>query len=321
QLEPLPNEQILLFVKLEQLDDFAQVFDMFWVDLVPSLSLVKVLTTAPPPLDIHVPLADCIQSRNLRMDRDRTLGSHRVRNGDYILVGKEHKGGKPVIYLFSPLPVSNIRVQLSLVKVWRFSAIYPPAPINLPPDESLGGSITWTVDTRPDGSLFDRLTNREVSYLFWEAHTNPRPPVSPTTQFTELVAFDPARPTVHPSNSALLPFDKVTGYIDDALLAMELHTEARTSFITYWLPNLSKHTHIALRFLPQDQYEASAPFQITPAPEITTRVFMLFMGVRESDLGAWVPAQEWSRIVGVDRAKAKDASLFRVLEWGGMEIQ
>ncbi|KAG8721305.1 hypothetical protein FRC11_002943, partial [Ceratobasidium sp. 423] len=187
-------------------------------------------------------------------------------------------------------------------------------------------SISWTVDTRPDGSLFGRLTNREVAYLFREAHTNPQPPISPpTTPSAELVTFDPARPTIHPSNSALLPFDKVTGYIDDALLAMELHTEARTSFITYWLPKLSKHTHIALRFLPQNQYEASAPLQITPAPEITTRVFMLFMGVRESDLGAWVPArvpaQEWSRIVGVDRAKAKDASLFRVLEWGGMEIQ
>ncbi|KAG8680775.1 hypothetical protein FRC11_002014 [Ceratobasidium sp. 423] len=91
---------------------------------------------------------------------------------------------------------------------------------------------------------------------------------------------------------------------------MELHAEARTSFITYWLPNLSKHTHIALRFLPQDQYEASAPLHVIPAPNITTRVFMLFMGVQEVDLGAWkaaqVPAQEWSRIVGVDRAKAKD---------------
>ncbi|KAG8735068.1 hypothetical protein FRC11_003471 [Ceratobasidium sp. 423] len=123
----------------------------------------------------------------------------------------------------------------------------------------------------------------------------------------ELVAFDPARPTVLPSNLAVLPFDKVMGYIDDALLAMELHTEARTSFITL------------------DQYEASAPLHITPAPEIMTRMFMLFMGVQESDLGAWetawVPAEEWSRIVGVDTAKAKDASLFCVLEWGGMEIQ
>ena len=58
-------------------------------------------------------------------------------------------------------------------------------------------------------------------------------------------------------------------------------------------------------------------------PEVTTRVFMLFMGVREGELGAWgaarIPAEEWPHIVGVDTAKAKDSSLFRVLEWGGME--
>ncbi|KAG8684721.1 hypothetical protein FRC11_011690 [Ceratobasidium sp. 423] len=223
-------------------------------------------------------------------------------------------GGKPVIYLFSPSAMLDVGVRLSLVKAWSFSAIYPHTPISPPSDDSLGEVITWNVNTRPDGTLFDRLTNPEVAYLFWEARPS-----------TELVAFDPARPTVLPSNSAVLPFNKVTGYIDDALLAMELQAEARTSFITYWLPNLSKHMHIALRFLPQDQYEASAPLHITPAPEITTRVFMLFMGVQESDLGAWetawVSAEEWSRIVGVDTAKAKDASLFRVLEWGGMEIQ
>ncbi|CAE6526558.1 unnamed protein product [Rhizoctonia solani] len=250
-----------------------------------------------------------------RMDESRTLEYHGVENGDEILVLQEQRGGKPVIYLFSSSPVSNVRVQLSLVKAWRFSAIYPPTPINLPSDDSLGEVISWTVDTRPDGSLFDRLTNREVAYLFGK----------PTSPSMELVGFDPTCPTVLPSNSALLPFDKLTGYIDDALLAMELHAEARTSFITYWLPNLSKHTHIALRFLPQDQYEASAPLHITPAPEITTRVFMLFMGVQEGDLGPWetarVPAEEWSRVVGVDTAKAKNTSLFRVLEWGGMEIQ
>ncbi|KAG8679968.1 hypothetical protein FRC11_003090 [Ceratobasidium sp. 423] len=238
------------------------------------------------------------------MDAGRTLEDHGVRNGDNILVLQEQRGGKPVIYLFSPSPVSNVRVQLSLVKAWGFSAIYPPTPIDLPSDDSFGEVISWT-----------------------EAHTNPQPPISPpASPSTELVAFDPACPTILPGDSAVLPFDKVTGYIDDALLAMELHAEARTSFITlYWLPNLSKHMHIALRFLPQDQYEASAPLHITPRPEITTRVFMLFMGVQESDLGAWetawVPAEEWSCIVGVDTAKAKDASLFRVLEWGGMEIQ
>jgi len=45
--------------------------------------------------------------------------------------------------------------------------------------------------------------------------------------------FDPSNPVLTPHNSVLLrvPSD-LTKYLDQALLALELHTEARTSFIT-----------------------------------------------------------------------------------------
>ncbi|CAE7201228.1 unnamed protein product [Rhizoctonia solani] len=373
QLRSVPDHHIQLFVKLEQLDDPAQVLEELWEELVPSLTLVTIVAITPatpptPPVDnlpsnkIRFIVSTCSggrygftvlpkrKIRSLRSTIQRSIGNdlpeegfrlfhnghslgdddtfldHGIEDGDTIDLMGIQRGGKPVIYLFSPSPMLDVQVQLSLVKAWRFSDIYPPTHISSPSDDSLGETISWSVDTRPDGTLFDRLTNREVAYLFWEAHTNPKPPISPpTSPSAELVAFDPACPIISPNNSALLPFDKVTGYIDDALLAMELHVEARTSFITYWLPNLSKHSYIALCFLPQDQYEASAPLRVTPAPEITTRVFMLFMGVEENDLEVWkaatVPAGEWARIVGVDTVKAKNTSLFRVLEWGGMEIQ
>lgn len=68
---------------------------------------------------------------------------------------------------------------------------------------------------------------------------------------------------------------------------------------------------------------------ISPAPDITTRVFMLFQGVNEADLEGWGPAEVraskntdiWRDIVGVDVERAMDVSLFRVLEWGGMEVK
>ncbi|CAE6437761.1 unnamed protein product [Rhizoctonia solani] len=195
--------------------------------------------------------------------------------------------------------------------------------------------ISWTVDAKPDGTLLDRATGREVAYLFWEAYTNPKPPLSPPTTRpgtpteTPNITFNPANPTLLPSESALLPFDKVTGYIDDVLLALGLHTEARTSFITYWLPNLSKHAFIALRFLLQDEYEKAAPLNITPAPDVITRVFMLFGGIEEGQIGQWDEAVTmasrevtvWKDIVGIDVTKVQDKSLFRVLEWGGMEVK
>ncbi|KAG9090128.1 hypothetical protein FRC06_001216 [Ceratobasidium sp. 370] len=179
----------------------------------------------------------------------------------------ERIGGKPVIYLFPPAPMSNIRLTLALVKSWHFSALYPPTTISTPPCKALSQVVSWTVDAKPDGTLFDQRTQREVSYLFWEAQ--------------------------------------------------------------YWLPKFQQHNHIALRFLPQTEYETAAPMDVTPAPDIKTRVFMLFRGIEEGQVGSWAEAQTnatkdpsgWRAVVGVDPEKTRDTKLFRVLEWGGMEIK
>jgi len=101
----------------------------------------------------------------------------------------------------------------------------------------------------------------------------------------------------------------------------------------YWLPDLLKHEYVALRFLSQASYEQAARMRISPVPDVVTRVFMLFRGVAPSDLGLWEQAATrataaedrgatfWARVVGVDSVRASDRALFRVLEWGGMEVK
>jgi hypothetical protein len=161
--------------------------------------------------------------------------------------------------------------------------------------------------------------------------------------------FDPARPSLNPGDSVLLPISEVPGYLDGVLKALALHTEARTSFITlrtlfvltskktdgdlldrYWLPDMLKYEYVALRFVAQDAYEQAAPMRIAPVPDVVTRVFMLFRGVAVGDVGLWEAASAraasdgatfWANVVGVNAARATDSSLFRVLEWGGMEVQ
>jgi hypothetical protein len=96
---------------------------------------------------------------------------------------------------------------------------------------------------------------------------------------------------------------------------------------------LLKHEYIALRFLTQESYEQAAPILVSPTPDIVTRVFMLFRGVAAADVEFWhsmsalAPtaavadgAASWAHVVGVDAARASDRALFRVLEWGGMEV-
>lgn len=90
-----------------------------------------------------------------------------------------------------------------------------------------------------------------------------------------------------------------------------------------------KHEYIALCFIPQDAYEQAAQLRITPVPDVVTRVFMLFRGVAVGELGLWAKARAraavadgafWADVVGVNAARAADSRLFRVLEWGGMEV-
>lgn len=54
---------------------------------------------------------------------------------------------------------------------------------------------------------------------------------------------------------------------------------------------------------------------------------MLFKGIEDEAFNDWAGAQHgendpqrWKDVVGVDVERASDAALFRVLEWGGMEV-
>ncbi|CAE6507122.1 unnamed protein product [Rhizoctonia solani] len=262
-----------------------------------------------------------------------------IKHGSEIRLDEELLLGKPVIYIFSPNLTTNVQVELSLHQSWTFTGIYPLTTVTTTTKDNMPGreSISWVVDAHPGGILWDHGTKREITYLFWEAHPNRKalrsPPLtrssSPVEGPSPSHTFDPESPVVLPGHSAVLSFNKVTGYIDDALLALGLHTEARTSFITYWLPDLSKHAFIALRFLPQQDYEKAAPLDVSPAPQVVTRVFMLFRGVEESQIELWNDSVDmaqkdvsmWRGIVGVDVDQVHDKSLFRVLEWGGMEVK
>jgi hypothetical protein len=89
------------------------------------------------------------------------------------------------------------------------------------------------------------------------------------------------------------------------------------------------HKFVALRFIPQAAYELSAPLDIVPKPDVVTRVFMLFKGVKEECIkDEWPNAVAcvdkavlwWRDVVGVEADRALDPQLYRVLEWGGMEV-
>ena len=72
-------------------------------------------------------------------------------------------------------------------------------------------------------------------YAYTSYRTNPPRPLSPPELLRDtpaLSGFDPSRARLSVDDSVLLPVDEMVAYLDKALAALTLHTEARTSFIT-----------------------------------------------------------------------------------------
>jgi hypothetical protein len=98
----------------------------------------------------------------------------------------------------------------------------------------------------------------------------------------------------------------------------------KDAFRRYWLPSL-EHT---LCFFPQAAYEPDGALEISPVPDLVARVCALH-GHRREALDEWEDAQpmedinaaeRWRDVVGVYVDYVSDTALFRVLEWGGMEV-
>ncbi|KAF8348444.1 hypothetical protein F5887DRAFT_587201 [Amanita rubescens] len=303
QFFPIPASarSLKLYTKFEN-DELIRIDPVAWPDIYHAVTTLWIELDSPVPTVIAAP-------RVLR---------------------------KPVIYLYPPTPIS-VNVRLALTSTWKFSAIYPLVPVKRAESNSSlpieGETIAWNVFAEPNGTLRSS-DGLKVSYLYWEADAQAcqdivTPPMS--RSHTPVETFDPSNPVLTPHNSVLLrvPSD-LTKYLDKALLALGLHTEARTSFITFWLPLFVKYEYVALRFLEQSSYESAARLDITPKPDIVTRVFMLFRGVGPHDLALWTEAEErvktmdvdaWRSIVGVNAEGMGCDELFRVLEWGGMEVR
>ena len=188
---------------------------------------------------------------------------------------KEMKAYKPVIYLY---PTLTEKVQVRLDYSGEIIADYPTYDVI---------QKGWTVTAYPDGKIIG-TDGKEYSYLFWEGK-------SFTNEKYDL------------STGFVIRGEDTKEFLQNTLSKMGLTSKEYNEFIVYWYPKMANNKYNLIHFA-GDEYTKTAPLLITPKPDSTLRVFMVFEPINEA---MDIKPQEIKPFV---------RNGFTVVEWGGTEL-
>ena len=203
---------------------------------------------------------------------------------------------KPIIYLVNYDGPVTVSVSLSGSAV--VTSTVPPAAEG----PGFGAqSATWSVIATPDGTLtlVDKgATSLPVSSLFWES-----------TLPTHIKLDDGGSPT------RCVARDDVATYLFRLFHDAGLSTREYTEATQFWAPLMEKHAFVVARLLTTEEWAALAPLTVSPTPEHTLRIFIVWRGVREYDA-----SRDTAPIFDAEAAAPPPRSGRWVVEWGGAEI-
>ena len=193
----------------------------------------------------------------------------------FLLVGcraEEPTDAKPVIYLY---PEFAQEIEVKLDYAGELTCTYPAYKDG------------WRVVAYPDGTLVDRATGNEYSYLFWEgiSHTE----------------YDFSRGYV-------IAGEDTAEFLEATLAELGLNRTEANEFIVYWLPRMQGNPYNLISFQ-HERYTDAAKLTITPKPDSVLRVFMAYQALDEK-----VEVEE-------PVIEPFERNGFTVVEWGGAEIK
>ena len=189
-----------------------------------------------------------------------------------ILGANEPVMDKPVIYLY---PEGKTDVEVKIDYNGELICTYPEY------DDG------WSVTAMPDGTLIDKKTGKEYSYLFWEGISK--------------AEYDFSRGFV-------VKGEDTAQFLQDTFAKMGLTPKEYNEFIVYWLPRMQNNEYNFITFQ-NKAYTDCAKLNVTPEPDSVLRVFMTFEAVdKPFDI-------EPPEIIHFERKG------FCLVEWGGTEIK
>ncbi|KAF7304916.1 hypothetical protein MKEN_01205900 [Mycena kentingensis (nom. inval.)] len=197
-------------------------------------------------------------------------------------------------------------IMLTFSPFWKIGTTWPPA-------ENLSeNKVKYFLRVHPGGALEHFESEMVSTSLYYEAMPDPG-------------MVDP-NDYIAPRNGFAMSFRDFVPHLMNVLdqLGMSLH--ARTNFINNNISAFSAHKNIAYRFLSPSRVAAAIDISVTHDPCIFTRLFLIFRGLNDDEVGIFAGAGEkeanaanWREVVGWSE-ECKDPSQFRLLETSVLEV-
>lgn len=180
---------------------------------------------------------------------------------------------KPIIYLY---PEEEINVTVKLGKPENITCSYPKYENG------------WEVIAKPDGTVTDIKTGRNLYALYWEGiDTN-------KSEITE---------------GFIVKGSETIKFLEEKLEILGLNEIEAEEFIVYWLPKLQENKYNYVRFATMEEINEKMPLEFSVKPDTLIRVLMEFKGLEEY---IEIPEQ---------KLETPERKGFVVVEWGGTEIK
>lgn len=298
-LELVPGQQIALDVSVNsdeldmaRMEDGTMVEGMFWgkLDIVHNGDdhhMDFSGTRLPPGDDLNFPL--------------------RV---DARLMSKLNAASKPAtakchLSILAPA-VQYCDVILSFSSLWQLGNTWPPAEF------VAENKVKYFSRVHPGGAIEHFESEIVTTALYYEAIPDP-------------AMVDPNE-YIAPRNGFAMSFRDFIPHLMNVLDQLGLSIHARTNFINNNLSSFAQHKNIAYRFLSPTKVASAIDISVSADPCIFTRLFLIFRGLTDDEIGIFSSAGEkeangvnWREIVGWSE-DSKDPALFRVLETSVLEV-
>ena len=180
---------------------------------------------------------------------------------------------KPIIYLY---PEEEIKLSVKLGKEDNITCSYP---------EYKNG---WNVIAKPDGTLVDIETGRNLYALYWEGIH------SEECNLTE---------------GFVIKGNETIKFLEEKLSTLGLNEIEAEEFIVYWLPILQENEYNYIRFATLEEINNNMPLELSVEPDTLIRVLMQYKPLNE-----YIEVKE-------QELETPERNGFVVVEWGGTEIK